>query len=422
MNKQESLSRLGAVTFLGIMGIVGSVEAQMGPDLRDPDASPLTFSVGSSVGFDSLNYKDNSREVRVPVELPDGSIREVVVDEAVEDISSAYANAYVAMAYGKRSETTPWSVQSSFGASYYFDPPPNVDDVFYNGRLDFNIQHRFSERMSLSNHSYLSYESEPNFAIGASTARRTDQYLYGYNALFLDYAWSPRFSTRSGYIFSTILYQDDQLSGTSDRFDHAFRQSFSYMVASRTSAVGEYRLRYIDYRSIDGYDSLSHYALAGIDHAWSDKTTLTTRAGAEFRDTDRFGNQTSPYLEAALSYALGERTNLRWYNVFGLDNSELAGFEKQMSYRTGLVGSHQFTERFSGSSGVHFVYSDFSDPVAGGGEGYSENQFSASVGLQYLLFGSVNLNASYSFTVVDSGVELRDYTRHMASLGLSTSF
>jgi len=422
MNKQKLLLRPGSVALLGIMGIVGSGEAQMGPDPRDPDVSPLTFSVGSSVGFDSLNYKDNSREARLPIELSDGSMREVIVDETVEDISSAYANAFVAMAYGKRSQTTPWSVRSSFGASYYFDPPPRVDDVFYNGRLDLNVEHRFSERLSLSNHSYVSYESEPDFAIGASTARRTDQYLYGYNALFLDYAWNPRLSTRSGYIFSTILYQDDQLSDTSDRFDHAFRQSSSYMLASRTSAVGEYRLRYIDYGTLDGYDSLSHYALAGIDHAWSDRMTITSRAGAEFRDTDRFGSQTSPYLEAALGYALGERTSLRWYNVLGLDNSELAGFEKQMSYRTGLVGSHQFTERFSGLGGVHYVYSDFSGPVAEGIGGYSENQLSASVGLQYLLFGSVNLNAGYSFTVVDSGIELRDYTRHMASLGLSTSF
>lgn len=55
---------------------------------------------------------------------------------------------------------------------YYFDDSMPTDNLNYTARVMFNISHALSERMKLSDSFFATYEIEPNFGVGAATARR----------------------------------------------------------------------------------------------------------------------------------------------------------------------------------------------------------------------------------------------------------
>ena len=55
-------------------------------------------------------------------------------------------------------------------------------------------------------------------------------------------------------------------------------------------------------------------------------------------------------------------------------------------------------------------------------EDMTENEVNASAGLAYRLWNNVSMDAQYSYTLLSSGDELRDYDRNRVSLGLSAQF
>jgi hypothetical protein len=233
------------------------------------------------------------------------------------------------------------------------------------------------------------------------------------------YAWSERFSTTTSYTVDGIQYEDDAISGFEDRLSHLIAQQFSYALTKRTSLVGEYRFRMTNYDQANGRDYTSHYALGGVDHAWSERTSGSLRAGVELYQSDR-KDEAAPYVETAVNYAVTKKTDARWYNALGFDGAELGDYESRYSYRTGLTASHRVTERLSLNGGAHYTYSDYD----GGGaiDDVKEHQIHASAGLAYRLWQNVNVDANYSYTLLNSDDELREYDRNRVSLGLSAQF
>ena len=53
-------------------------------------------------------------------------------------------------------------------------------------------------------------------------------------------------------------------------------------------------------------DSTNQYLLFGAEHRFSPNTIGIVRAGAQFRDVDNGGDETSPYLEAAFNWQATE--------------------------------------------------------------------------------------------------------------------
>ena len=51
---------------------------------------------------------------------------------------------------------------------------------------------------------------------------------------------------------------------------------------------------------------------AGFDHTFNPHFNVSLRAGVEVRNFDDFGERTSPYGEATLRYAPGDRTSISW--------------------------------------------------------------------------------------------------------------
>ena len=98
---------------------------------------PLTFSITSQGGYDALSYRVNS--------------------PFAENIESAFVQGGFGVAYTDVDQKTPWTFSLDTSVIHYVDGVPRFDDTFYNARASVNFEHRFSERLRISNNFFLTY-------------------------------------------------------------------------------------------------------------------------------------------------------------------------------------------------------------------------------------------------------------------------
>lgn len=363
--------------------------------------TPLTVNAKALYGYDHMSYAADS----------------------ASNVNSSFIEGAIGLSFAESDRITKITSGADFGTIYYFDKADNGKQTYYNARATFNIEHQVSRRLSLSDNFYAAYEIEPDFNIGVSSARRSGQYFYGYNNFAVSYAWSQRFATTTAYTISGIKYQDSKQGALEDRISNIASQQFNYKLSRTTALTAEYRYEKTNYTNYPGNrtspDYTAHYLLVGVDQAWSPRLSASARAGVEFYDSDRT-EDTAPYVEASINYALSRLTGLRWYHQLGYDGSQLGDYNSRYSYRTGIVATHQFTEKLSGNAGVHYVYSDYK-----GGESKGpakENEVNAGVGVNYKITKNLAVQANYSFTTISSDISFNEYDRHYTTVGLNASF
>lgn len=342
---------------------------------------PLTWTLGAQVGWDSnVNLSDNNEQ------------------------DSGYLSAVLGMNYTKFDRRQALDVSLDYSPLYYFDAPAGQDDYQHNARLSIDFRRRINPRMTLTNSFYIAYEVEPNYGIGATVARRTQPYLYGYNSTALAYTWTRRFSTVTSYTITGVDYD----GVGNDYLTHIFSNEFRYALSRTTTLAASYRFAKAEFDfSASDYDS--HYLLAGVDHRFDPRLTGSFRAGVEFR-----GDTTDPYVESALTYRVARMTDLRWYTQYGLQSN---GSSEDTTFRTGLTASHRFDKRLVGTGGVHYISEDVDAGFFGGQ--FDQDILALSVGFEYALFNNVSLNGGYSFTTSMSDQE---YDRHMVQVGFASRF
>ena len=390
------------VTVLSLVGSNANSQGLVGIQNYSGDFEadePLKWSVTSRAGYDVLDYT---------LSLPD-----------YDSFESYYIQGGVGATYTAADPTTPWSIAVDAGTVHYLDDIPRYDDTFYNARVAFNIAHQFSQRLKVNNNFFLTYEAQPNIALGGSTSLFNGQYLYGFNNFNMSYAWSQRFSTTTSYTIDGIRYEDEIVSDAEDRLTQLVAQQFAYALTKRTSLTAEYRYRTTKFSNTGSKDFQSHFALAGVDHAWSQRLTGSLRAGAEFFRSER-ANNTAPYAEVALNYALARQTQARWFGAVGYDGAELSSYQSRYSLRTGLNANHQINKRVGLHAGVQYAYSDFD----GGGiiSDVTEHSLLLSAGISYSLTENVALDAGYNYSILSSDDEAREFQRNNISVGLTASF
>lgn len=410
------MKSLVSIIFVGLLlsQAHGQGLLAIGQNTDYTESIPLSFSLRVAGGYDKISYPDSIANLG--------------------NIDSYFVQGGVGLTYADNSKVSPWNVGANFGVIQYLDDIQRGDDLYYNARVTVNFSHAFSPRLRLGNNFYIAYEIEPNYGIGISTGQLAGQYLYGYNNLSIAYAWTERFSTNTSWIIQGIHYENDRfVTSNQDRLTNTFAQQFSYRISPRTVLTAEYRYEMANYQNtyansvpssafpngVPSNDYQSHFLLAGVDQAWSERTSTSLRAGAQFYQSDRV-SQTAPYAEAAFNYKLNRRTNIRLYSNLGFDGSEMGGFVSRYSLRTGVLANYQITDRLSTNAGLHYVYSNFegNDQIASA----SENQADINVGLSFALWKNVSIDANYTYTTIASDVALRDYDRHRLNVGLNSTF
>lgn len=318
--------------------------------------------------------------------------------------------------YSTGDRRTSYSFGATYTPFYYADAPEGIDEFQQSGSINFALRHRANARLTISDNLYFAYEYEPNYQIGASVARRTQPYIYGYNNLNVAYAWTKRFSTVTGYTISGIDYDDDSEAGE-NYLSHLFSQDFRYAFTKVTTGVLTYRYGMTEYDNNFG-DYTSQYFLAGIDHSFSRRTSGSFRAGAEIRDRDNGGSATNPYVEASFSHSVAKQTYVRWYGRYGFEDADIGNSEERTSLRTGVSVQQRFTNRLAGNIGANYIH----DTFEGGNNSFDDDIFEVSLGLDFNVYRNLILNAGYSFTTNSSDVDSREYDRNILSLGMTAKF
>lgn len=379
MKHKLSLFTTAAVLIVASQaGAQGYLSIGRNADQEFERKQPLLFTAGAQLGYDS-NVNASS----------------------FNEQDSSYISASIGVTYltGDQRRTA-LNFSATYSPLYYFDAPPGVDDIQHNWRTGLDYRIRVNPRLTITDSFYIAYEVEPDYNIGATVARRTEPYLYGYNSLSAAYSWNRRFSTVTSWVISGVDYN----RAGSDNYTNLFSNEFRYAFSRTTTGAVTYRFSTTNSDALTG-DYVSHYLLVGVDHRFSPRLTGSIRAGAEFRDADIGGSQTTPYIETALSYLVSKKTSVRWYSVYGFPTDGTTG---DASIRTGLTATHRFDSRLSGNLGLHYISEDIQDTIA----------FSA--GVDYVLYKNVSLNAGYSFTTSNSDLPGGDFDRHMVQIGVAT--
>jgi opacity protein-like surface antigen len=395
--------KLSLLTSAALLAAASQASAQglnsIGHDLDRDFAHKIPFAwyIGAQVGWDSN-----------PLAVEHG------------EKSSSYVSATIGADYntGDRRRTA-FDFHISYSPLFYLDAPKGINDYQTNARLGFDYRHRFNPRLTITDSAYLAYEVEPNFGIGATVARRTDQYFYAYNSLAAAYSWTRRFSTVTSYTISGVAYDDKREDGE-DYLSHIFANEFRYAYSRRTTAALTYRYALANYDNGIG-DYTSQYILIGLDHKFCPKLTGSFRVGAEFRDRDFGGNESDPYFEGSLSYSVSRKTDIRTYARIGFQDSDIGDYGNRYGYRVGISASHRLNTRLSGNLSAHYIRDEFS---SGPSSSFNEDVIALSAGLEYAVWKNVSLNAGYSYTTTnnDSPGNRPEYDRHNVQFGVNARF
>ncbi len=382
---KHTLSLLTAAAVLALAsqaGAQGYLSIGRNADQEFERKQPLLWTAGAQLGYDS----------------------NVGLSSANEQ-DSGYLSASIGVTYltGDGRQTA-MNFNANYSPLYYWDAPAGVDDFQNNGRVGFDYRHRVNPRLTITDSFYAAYEVEPDYNIGATVARRLDPYFYGHNSLSAAYAWNRRFSTVTSWIISGVWYDG---TGT-DYYTNVLANEWRYAFNRVTTGTFTYRFAFTNSDALFG-DYNSHYFLIGADHRFSPRLSGSVRAGAELRDADTGGNDSTPYLEGALNYTVSRRTNVRWYAVYGFPTDGTVG---DADIRTGLTATHRFDSRLSGNLGLHYIASNSFVT--------DQDTFALSAGFDYILYKNVSLNGGYSYTTSGSTLPGSDFERHMLQLGIST--
>src|SRR5207302_5022880 len=191
---------------------------------------------------------------------------------------------------------------------------------------------------------------DPSTTLGVN--RVSGNFFYTTDKFSLAYQWAPRFSTATSYTLGLIDYENSVIGAYEDRFEHTFGNEFRFLTLPTTTLVGEYRYQIVDFDQ-SPRDSTSHFVLGGLDHSFNPRFNVSLRAGAEFREIENFGERTSPYGEATLRYAAGQRTSISWVNRYGLEEPDTAVNPSRTTFRTGLSISYGILTRITTSLAVY---------------------------------------------------------------------
>ncbi|MEP6808699.1 MAG: outer membrane beta-barrel protein [Chthoniobacterales bacterium] len=350
--------------------------------------------------------------------------------------SSFFTNVGLGLTYDFGSPRTRISLTSGASFTYYFDRTDSVsgtsDNFDVNVYASFGITHRVNPRLTLSANMYATYQSQPDFQSfangGFNFSRQSQNFFFTVNKFSLGYSWTPRFSTVTSYTLGYTNYDDDIVSVFEDRFEHTIGNEFRFLVLPTTTAVAEYRFGAVNYIETDGRDSTSNYFLLGVDHSFSPRLNLSVRGGVELRSYDdngafgaNGGDQTSPYGELTVNYAIAQNTSISWTNRYSIEQSDIPELISRQTYRTAVSIRHNFTSRIT--AGLNFAYQNDNYDGNNVTPGFNEDSFDISLSVRYAVTRNFALDAGYTHTEVNSEANLfRDYSRNRYYFGASFTF
>ncbi len=377
-----------AVSSAGVSN--GDFVPTLNPGAGNFESRPYHFTLSLNTGYDDNVYTSH-------------------FDRQGSAFTSASIGASLKLSNGRTSLEASLSV----GGNYYWDRNDSFDPDI---SLNLELGHVFSPKLRLDITTYLAYQAEPNFQIGFGQNRRSGNYFYGNVGFSLAQTFTRRFSAVYGYTVSGVRYDESALASVQDRLEQTLSLQLRYLIQPTIALVGEYRFGIVTYDSANR-DSTSNYILGGVDFTLNRRLTASLRAGAQLRNSDDVGKETSPFVESTLTYQYAEHGSIQWVNRYGFEESDLGFGNTRKTYRTGLTVNQRLASRLTANGGVFYTTSDYS-----GNFSDSEQTIDVNLGLVYAVNRLLSLQTGYTFTKVYSNEVFREYDRNRVYIGATLTF
>jgi len=268
------------------------------------------------------------------------------------------------------------------------------------------------------------YRFSPKFSFGAGASYREREYT----------TFEERFADRE-----TVTVPFDLFYELTPKVDLSAGYTYSHSDVEETTrlAAGP-GIGLIDSRTVDGFDTESHFFNVGArgnllpklngffkigyrvresDDSTITRTPVNYIGPVDTSETDRDDNDTLG-IDGDLTWSATPKLTVRtgFHRDFGV------GGEGETSTNTGVDVnvSYSIGPRFAASSNLGYTLREFEDD--GAGNGRDEDQFNAGVRLSFTPDQHWRFSTGYNYTENDSDDDRRDYENHMIDLTASLRY
>jgi hypothetical protein len=342
-------------------------------------------------------------------------------------------NPYIQANFTNVDPQTTINFYARLGANYYIESleAQGADEIVPNMRLGFDFNHSVSPRLRFSSRNFLSYEMEPEFAVGISNDRTVEPYFFYSSDNSVGYRWTERVGSYTGFGFTGYMGDVQFADRKSWNIYHQMRYQFN----QRTVLTSQYR--YAAWTG-DANESTNHFITGGVEYRLSQNSVFVGSAGVQFRSVDNGGDNSSPFLEASVRSQMNSSFSIRGFARFSMEDFDTIQFvggntfeySNQQVLRLGMTGEYRLSPRLTGFGGMDLIHTMYDDgnqvntPISGTGKdsGRTEDLVNAYIGLRTRLTDELTGDCSINYTDSTSDFENNDYDRIRLSAGLSYAF
>ena len=363
---------------------------------------------------------------------------------------------YVSGAYS--TDQTQFGARYTFAMNYYENYPNNNAQI--SQLLNFFVNHRFSQRYSLTLNDNFTYSSDPAVTAstvgGGSYAYRTTQdnvansgtinfnaqltelvsMVLGYANNYINYKQSPQDVTGPGNPLG-----GGSLSALLNRVENYISANLQYQVSTQTMGLVGFQYGYIGYTGTGliswgatdpngptgSYrNSNNYYMYAGGSHTFNPDLSVSLKAGAVYSDSFNAGYNTgfAPYVDMSLNYqySASGTAQLGFTQTFAQTWVMAANSSSSQVYVN--VG-YDLTTKLHGSVLGRMNYNKFNAPTGTSIDGQNYYGWNLGVNLTYSLTRHLSADVGYNFDYLDANTDpnvMYDYNRSRVYFGVTAKY
>ena len=443
------------------LGVAGLQAAGYAPGYSSTDGSKPW-----SVGLTLSGFYD-SNPFTLPIDSRDSKGNPNGLSSWGYEISPYLSGAY-------STDQTQFGARYTFAMNYYENYPDNNAQI--SQLLNFFVNHRFSQRYSLTLNDNFTYSSDPAVTAsavgGGSYAYRTQQdnianagtinfnaqltelvsMVLGYANNYINYKQTPGDVKQSDI---TKPYYNPQgvgsLSAMLNRVENYISANLQYQVSTQTMGLLGFQYGYIGYTGNGpiAYDpnstaplsvkpvlsssyrnSNNYYMYAGGSHTFNPDLSVSLKAGAVYADSFNAGYNTgfAPYVDMSLNYQYSSAgsAQLGFTQTFAQTWVTAANSSSSQVYVN--VG-YDLTTKLRGSVLGRMNYNKFNAPTGPNSvDGQSYYAWMFGVNLSYSLTRHLSADVGYNFDYLNASADLKstgvmyDYNRNRVYFGLTAKY
>jgi hypothetical protein len=324
----------------------------------------------------------------------------------------------VVLSYDRSMESTQLNLMGVGRFDQFFGVSNTLqDDKDLNVTL--SLVHNFSSRLSFRADVYGAYQTEPDFTSNVGPENVRAPHFATNDTFSVTYHWLPRFTAITSYTFQRIKYESS-VQTSQDRMGNTLGEEFRFSLTRRTNLVAEYRFEIMDYDTAPR-DSITHFALVGIDHRLTEHLIVNVLGGESFRSFKDDGDTIDPDIEGKLTYQSSNHS-LSWTTSYRVEEPSETAASARTTIRTGLNLTYDLSSRVHSTTAVYYHHDENEGGSSGTSSVGSQDSLELSLGLRYTINKHFALHFDYKHTMQSSLESTPGYSRNRYFAGLTYTY